>query len=117
MTTVKEVKIKDVTILLNVQKDEAGDIKKEIRHSLDSPDHGELTNNIHYMYDDYKFEVISRSNALEIIVYYADLTIRLDKYVPNSNIETVVKNIIKMSNNVLGVGNICIDEYYLIDAK
>lgn len=115
--TVREAQIENATFIINIPTDDGGNIRKGIRHAMDSPKHEELHNNVFYVYDDYDFKVISREDYLEIIITEARFDIRLHRYINTSKIKSAVINILYRSENIKCIGNFDIKEHYLIKAS
>lgn len=118
LKTVRSVRLYDVSILLYISKENSSNkIKKEIRHALDSENHGTFENNISYVHDDYEYYVNNREDNLEVIITYMNMTIQISKYVPKDRIKKASRTVLEMSDNVYGVGGFNIKEYYLLEVS
>lgn len=114
---VREVQIENTSLIINVPKDNGGDIKAGVRYALNSPKHGDVYDRLFYVDSDYDIKVIPRDEFLEVIATNLDFSIRLHKNISYDNIDSAIKNILYRSDNLICVGNYNIREHYLIEAK
>lgn len=115
MTVVKQVKLEEVSLILNVPFEDANRIRKGIRHALDPEDGWSEERGVQYLSKEYDMTVYKREEYLEIYINDAEITINMNKHIPENNVASVVENILTEPDTVACVGNFNVREHFTIE--
>lgn len=114
---VKIVPIENLTVILTIPKSQASNIRKEIRHRLDSPNHSYKSGRINYVFDRYDIQRIDRGDVLEVIATNINAVLAMSNSVEASLAKTRCKEILEESDDVDAVGKFRLGEQFYIEVN
>lgn len=111
---VREAVVKNATIIVRVPKGETNNLKKEIRHILDSTSHSPEKGELTYVGPDYKTQEVDRDEYVEVIVTGLECTIRMGESISEHNVGATCRWVLDCSTSVIAVGGFRLEDHYRV---
>lgn len=112
---VRVAQVENATLILGIDRDSAKTIRKEIRHRLDNQRQNDTSGRVHYVDPDYEIDVVEREDTLEVIATGVNLSIRMDKHIPERIVYNVIRKTLEAPQSVICAGMFDVREHYTIE--